>query len=306
MLHVEIAFDPDRAPGAPPVWSGAAGPQREFQRVTLGRRPLRCGRGADCDLRSTEKQVSSIHALIWCDGGRVWIDDMWSRNGTFVNDVALRGPRTITAEDRVRFGLQTLVRLVGRDAAPTGGGLRLVGPNGETPVVADRTILGAEGRLLVVGDQVAVGTAGEQRWIDVDAEIYVDGVPWRVETAPKSAPINTTRWPYELELQLAGPDNSHAQLTDPSSGRSCRWTAPEILPTLYQLARQRRMQPDEGWVPDREVASILAGQAKPWRVVVSELWTRVRRDILTVGMDPWFIEERPRASRFRLDRIRIR
>ncbi len=73
----------------------------------LERRLLRIGRGADCELRLNDPTASRLHVELRVDAGRVWIKDLNSRFGTFVN-----GVKTTECElrpgDVVRVGETTL------------------------------------------------------------------------------------------------------------------------------------------------------------------------------------------------------
>ncbi len=65
--------------------------------------------GVDVDLRF-DRLVSHRHARIWVKDGACWIEDLDSRNGTFVNGAALApwSARTIDAMDEITIGETTL------------------------------------------------------------------------------------------------------------------------------------------------------------------------------------------------------
>jgi hypothetical protein len=65
--------------------------------VTLGREP---GNG----IRLDDESVSSQHAVVRLDGGRWWIEDLGSTNGTYVNDVRVTGRATLRSGDIVQVG----------------------------------------------------------------------------------------------------------------------------------------------------------------------------------------------------------
>jgi pSer/pThr/pTyr-binding forkhead associated (FHA) protein/NADPH-dependent 2,4-dienoyl-CoA reductase/sulfur reductase-like enzyme len=65
---------------------------------------LRIGRNPDNDLVLNDPQVSGGHAEIRRGQNEVVLVDLGSSNGTFVNDVAVTGPRTLRHKDIIRLG----------------------------------------------------------------------------------------------------------------------------------------------------------------------------------------------------------
>jgi len=67
--------------------------------------PLTVGRGPDNDLAvGTDEYASGRHARFEARRDGVWIVDLGSTNGTFVNGVRLAEPRRLSAGDVVRIG----------------------------------------------------------------------------------------------------------------------------------------------------------------------------------------------------------
>ncbi len=62
------------------------------------------GRDRLAEIRVHDLAVSRRHAKITVDGSAVVIEDLGSRNGTWVNEVKLEGPRTLADGDQVRMG----------------------------------------------------------------------------------------------------------------------------------------------------------------------------------------------------------
>ena len=62
------------------------------------------GREADNDVIVDEDTVSARHAVLRYDGGRWWVEDLGSTNGTFVNLQPVVEPRPVRSGDEVRFG----------------------------------------------------------------------------------------------------------------------------------------------------------------------------------------------------------
>jgi hypothetical protein len=54
--------------------------------------------------RSHDPEVSRHHALIWREAGKVWLHDLDSANGTFVNGVPGAMPAEVADDDLITFG----------------------------------------------------------------------------------------------------------------------------------------------------------------------------------------------------------
>jgi DNA-binding CsgD family transcriptional regulator len=62
------------------------------------------GRRDNCDVRLVDPYVSRAHALIRRQGGAIWVEDLGSTGGTYVNGVAITGARALRHGDAIRFG----------------------------------------------------------------------------------------------------------------------------------------------------------------------------------------------------------
>lgn len=70
--------------------------------ITLGRAPA-------CSFCVPDDSfVSSTHARVWRRDGQVWVEDLGSTNGTFLNERRLDGPTVIRPGDRLRMGKTVL------------------------------------------------------------------------------------------------------------------------------------------------------------------------------------------------------
>ncbi len=66
------------------------------------------GRSGDVDITIDEAEVSRTHAVIFREGGRLWLADLGSANGTLVNGYALTSePIEVGAGDMLSFGPAT-------------------------------------------------------------------------------------------------------------------------------------------------------------------------------------------------------
>jgi FHA domain len=72
-------------------------------RVIAG--PTRIGRGPENDVRlDIDEYASSRHALVDPRADGVWVEDVGSTNGTFVNGARIGDPRLVRAGDVIRIG----------------------------------------------------------------------------------------------------------------------------------------------------------------------------------------------------------
>jgi hypothetical protein len=86
------------APGEPVVWARLVAVDRAFE---IGRNRVIVGRDEDADVVISEGDVSRRHALIWRQGGRYWIRDLGSSNGTTVNGQPVGGKQQQIEEGSV-------------------------------------------------------------------------------------------------------------------------------------------------------------------------------------------------------------
>jgi predicted component of type VI protein secretion system len=94
--------------------------------LLIGRHTEGAGRLADDD------EISRSHARVTVDdSGFCAIEDLGSRNGTFVNGVRISAPQTLSVGDRIELGASTLVVR----ELPTPAGVQAMGPAGQRPTV---------------------------------------------------------------------------------------------------------------------------------------------------------------------------
>jgi hypothetical protein len=71
--------------------------------------PYLIGRHARANLRIRHEHVSVYHCRLVHRADRVWVEDLNSTNGTFVNDERIDGERALAPGDRIRVGGTVLV-----------------------------------------------------------------------------------------------------------------------------------------------------------------------------------------------------
>ncbi len=62
------------------------------------------GRDPGCHCRLEDRAISARHARLSYHHGQWWVEDLRSRNGTFLNDSPVKGPVVVTSGDRLHFG----------------------------------------------------------------------------------------------------------------------------------------------------------------------------------------------------------
>ena len=86
-------------------------------RVDIETFPFQIGRRADLNLTLRSGAVSGVHAVINERDNVLWIRDLNSKNGTFVNGAAIAGSTSLNDGDEIRTG-SVVLRF--RMTSPTG------------------------------------------------------------------------------------------------------------------------------------------------------------------------------------------
>jgi pSer/pThr/pTyr-binding forkhead associated (FHA) protein len=68
------------------------------------------GRGADCQIILDDDYVSTRHARVVSGENGIYVEDLGSTNGSYVNGQRITAPTTITMSDAVRIG-KTILKL---------------------------------------------------------------------------------------------------------------------------------------------------------------------------------------------------
>ena len=105
---------------APQTWylEGRLDGEPVARRFTLREFPALIGRSADVAVPLPVAQVSTHHAEIYLDGGRLWLRDLDSSNGTFVNRARVDAPVALDSGDVLHVASTEL--LLGTDFTDTG------------------------------------------------------------------------------------------------------------------------------------------------------------------------------------------
>ena len=77
------------------------------------------GRDPDVAVRIDAPGVSRHHARILAQGGHFTLEDLGSKNGTYLRDARLASPAELADGDELRLGQTLVVFRVLREGAPT-------------------------------------------------------------------------------------------------------------------------------------------------------------------------------------------
>ena len=115
------------------------------QRWSLESEVLTIGRSADCEITLPERPVSRYHARVRRQGDRYVIEDLGSKNGTYLNGTLVHGSATIQDGDEIQIALCVKFLFVGTEAT--------------VPLQIGTSRV--QGRLVVDSDQRQVWVQGE-------------------------------------------------------------------------------------------------------------------------------------------------
>lgn len=299
------------------------------QAVPLTEAPLQLGRGPANHVVVADDTVSWNHAQVWMEGGRVWVRDLGSRNGTFVNDTQVRGATPLEPSDELRFGLnqkaalrvpfggeleEASIRVLKLEEVATGVQFMLQGNRFHIGSAADAhlRIEGVAERaatLMLHEDELWVGTAEEEFQVEVGQTFSVAGRTMRiVRAAVDHVPTveqGLVKYPYEARVSQNGPRGPEVHLTGPGGLRhhSVGNRAILLLLLARAVARDRESDVDEeeeGWVSDEDVRTGIWGRGRGTKSGLNVLVHRTRKQLESEGFDPWFIEKKRRGIRARL------
>jgi len=86
------------------------------ERWPLHKEEFIIGRGPDCDLVVPNRQVSRHHAIIRKHGTSYFIEDLGSKNGTYLNGKPVEAPAALQDGDEIQIALAITLSFVGSEA----------------------------------------------------------------------------------------------------------------------------------------------------------------------------------------------
>ena len=297
--------------------------------VPLQQTPLRIGRAPSNDLVLSDDSVSWHHAQVWLEGGRPWVRDLGSRNGTFVNDERIRGSQRLEASDVLRLGPSLTFGLRGASEAlparfrvrhlidvASGTRLSMTGDRFRIGTGSDCDLRLEQGPnclatvLLHDNGEIWVGTADGDAQLEADGVFVVGGRSFQiVEDAATHAPtldFQAASYPYALSLRTEG-YGPHAVLSDGPRElllTGNRGLLAYVLGRALLRHREEQLAPsDQGWCPTTDVLTQVWGRGQASNNHLNVLVHRTRHFLQKHDFDPWCIEKRRGAVRLRLRHV---
>jgi len=89
--------------------------------IAIKKNTLLIGRAEECDVRPLSEDVSRRHAAVHVGPADVWVEDLGSRNGTFVNGTRIDAKTKVVSGDLIRVGALELT-VSCSEPVPQGGG----------------------------------------------------------------------------------------------------------------------------------------------------------------------------------------
>ncbi len=86
------------------------------QHWIMERDDIKIGRGNECDLTLDERQISRQHIRIFRDDNQFYVEDLNSKNGTWLNGNQMKGTRVLADGDEIHLALVIRVQFVGSGA----------------------------------------------------------------------------------------------------------------------------------------------------------------------------------------------
>ncbi|HEY1470555.1 MAG TPA: FHA domain-containing protein [Candidatus Acidoferrum sp.] len=113
---------------------------RLVKEVPIGNRPISIGRSPDNDIPVDNLAVSTYHARVYYEGGRLVVEDLDSLNGTFVNDLRIERA-TLHDGDSIWIGKHSIKVDTSADAAiPWDTGRKAAPPKINETMVLDTKV----------------------------------------------------------------------------------------------------------------------------------------------------------------------
>ncbi|MFZ5480189.1 MAG: FHA domain-containing protein [Myxococcota bacterium] len=310
MIEVEILGDPPRS-------------------YVVARPMMSLGRASQNDVVLPDPRVSGQHVIAWVEGDAVWIRDLGSANGTWLDEQRVRGPERVPETAVVRLGpdVRLRLRLAGRRPVAYAEGLVVedVATGTRIPIRSDRLAIGAgadadlvlpdgparAATLLVYPNaEVWLGTDEDDRPLALGESFRVGERELRLVRVTDGAVATVVpaedRYPYRLTATLDGPRGPEAQIEHARTGARHVVTGTHKPVLLYLLARgaaadrKAGLGPEDcGWRSDDEIqAGIWGRHGDDNKLYV--LVHRLRAELKAAGFDPWFLEKRQRLIRARV------
>ncbi len=153
---------------------GYLGESPNLRQVAINTWPFRIGRRADLSFCLPSNSVSKEHAEIFTDGKSLFIRDLGSRNGTFVNGTRIEDQTPLKVDDVLHFA--DLEFRLGNQAAANAGATVQIDRSEWVSALGKFEKLFAEGAALPFFQPIVALPGAETRGFEVLARSRVDGL----------------------------------------------------------------------------------------------------------------------------------
>ncbi len=307
--------------------------------VPIGTRHLSVGRAPDNDIVIPDGDISRHHALVWSTEAGVFLRDLGSANGTFVDGERVHEVVAIPYGARLRLGSKVELEVRPPLQAPEEPLVRAMALEdlaGGTrwPLHSDRFTVGSSAQadlrvdcpedqavvlLIYANGEIWLGRDEDDTRLSVGDELRVGSMALRlVEIDQSTMPTSQSepdRYPYRLRVGLDGPTGPLAEIgLAKGGGPTHRVTAENRVVLLYLLARKAIEDreaglgyDDRGWCSDDDIVvgvwgrSALTAGGNRLKVLVH----RVRKELKEDGFEPWCIEKRSGLIRGRFEVVEL-
>lgn len=298
--------------------------------IDLGARPLLLGRAHSNDIVVSELSVSGRHAAFWETEGHVYVEDLGSRNGTWLGEERVVGKSTLPVGSVVCLGKGLRLRIDSSSPVPPVLELEDIDLGLSYPLRRDRfrigmgpdcdlvlTELDGSAATLVIDrfGGVSLGRDGEEKELAPGAEFKVGGRRFRLNrptgTIGATLEVAQTTYGYSIEARRSGPSVLVRRAPDVEPVHFVEDNRAVLLFVLAQQVVSDREEglpvAERGWMPDYDVATAIWGRTEGDRQLrnLNVLVWRVRRALEDAGFDPWFLEKVNRRLRVRLADVKV-
>jgi hypothetical protein len=152
-----------------------------LKEVTVGTQPISIGRSPESDLHVDNLAVSSHHARIFNDSGKLVVEDLNSLNGTFVNSQRVTRV-TLKPGDVVMVGKHSIEVRGEAEPVPTTPGA-VAAPKPAAPKLQETMVLDTKKRRELLAQAMATGSTAADSPAAAPARVRI---PWLVVMEGKS------------------------------------------------------------------------------------------------------------------------
>ncbi len=294
--------------------------ERPVRALEVGERGLHIGRARTADICLVDTTVSKDHARVWAEGGHVYLRDLASRNGSFLNERRIHGQVQVQDKDRIRLGEGTHLQVRVTGSLDVGTELELVDLDAgvrQPLTFGDNAFDGFVVRVSRDGS-CALVTPTSEKAIDIDLPFELGGLHLLISGPeagePATREVDHTLMPYRIEASLNGASGPEARIVDlRRPDREVRIASATQAEVLYVLAQrleveQRSAMPEPGWIGNSDLRLAVWGRQaeRLHRSRLPVVLHRIRKVLEEGGLDSDCVARRRGATRLAIAEVELR